>query len=139
MLFSMGLMTAAMLANALLPAAAQIGPIAGVLRLLIRCVMGFSVGGEYTGVVASLLEGAPQSRRGLITSLAAAASEIGALLAVGVAALTVSSMSNVALVSWGWRVPFLFGAVLAGSVLVARSTMQEAPDFVRQQDRGPVP
>ena len=139
MLFSMALMTAAMLATALLPTAAQIGPIAGVLLLLIRCVMGFSVGGEYTGVVAYLLEGAPPNRRGLITSLAAAASEIGALLAVGVAAVTVSSMSNVALVSWGWRIPFLFGAVLAGSVLVARSTMQESPDFVRQQVRGSVP
>ena len=139
MLFSMALMTAAMLATAFLPSAAQIGPTAGVLLILIRCLMGFSVGGEYTGVVAYLLEGAPENRRGLITSLAAAASEIGALLAVGVAALTVSSMSNESLVSWGWRIPFLFGALLAGGVLIARSTMQESPDFVRQQQRGSVP
>ena len=139
MLFSMALMTGAMLATALLPTSAQIGPIAGVLLLLIRCVMGFSVGGEYTGVVAYLLEGAPQHRRGLITSLAAVASEVGALLAVGVAALAVSLMSNAALVSWGWRIPFLFGAVLAGSVLLARSMMQESPDFMQQQERGTVP
>ena len=139
MLFSMALMSAAMFATALLPTAAQIGPVAGVLLLLIRCVMGFSVGGEYTGVVAYLLEGAPPNRRGLITSLAAAASEIGALLAVGVAALTVSSMSNDALVSWGWRIPFLLGAALAGGVLIARSQMQESPDFVRQKNRGTVP
>ena len=139
MLFSMALMTTAMLATALLPTSAQIGPLAGVLLLLIRCVMGFSVGGEYTGIVAYLLEGAPRNRRGLITSLAAAASEIGALLAVGVAAVTVSSMSKESLVSWGWRVPFLFGAVLAGSVLVARSAMEESPDFVRQQQQGSVP
>ena len=52
--------------------------------------MGFSVGGEYTGVVAYLLEGARPERRGLIASSASAASEIGALLAVGVAAVTVS-------------------------------------------------
>ncbi len=139
MLFSMALMTAAMLATALLPTAAQIGPMAGVLLLLIRCVMGFSVGGEYTGVVAYLLEGAPQNRRGLITSLAAVASEIGALMAVGVSALTVSSMSNETLVAWGWRIPFLFGAVLAGSVLLARSLMQESPDFLRQREAGSVP
>lgn len=139
MLFSMALMTAAMLATALLPTAAQIGPIAGVLLLLIRCVMGFSVGGEYTGVVAYLLEGAPQNRRGLITSLAAVASEIGALMAVGVSALTVSAMSNETLVAWGWRIPFLFGAVLAGSVLLARSLMQESPDFLRQRESGSVP
>ncbi|MEO5586923.1 MAG: MFS transporter [Novosphingobium sp.] len=139
MLISMSLMTAAMLITALLPTAAQIGPIAGVLLLLVRCVMGFSVGGEYTGVVAYLLEGAPQNRRGLITSLAAAASEVGALLAVGVSAVTLSSMSDAALMAWGWRVPFLVGAALAGSVLIARATMDESPDFVRQRERGTVP
>jgi MHS family proline/betaine transporter-like MFS transporter len=139
MLFSMALMAAAMLVTALLPTQAQIGPAAGVLLLLIRCVMGFSVGGEYTGVVAYLLEGAPPHRRGLVTSLAAAASEIGALLAVGVSALTLSSMSDAALVSWGWRIPFLVGAVLAGSVLVARATIEESPEFTRQRETGTVP
>ena len=139
MLLSMALMTVAMLATALLPTQAQAGPMAGVLLLLLRCVMGFSVGGEYTGVVAYMLEGAPPERRGLITSLAAAASEVGALLAVGVAAVTVSMMSPAALDDWGWRIPFLVGSLLAGSVLLARSTMQESPDFERQVERGTVP
>ena len=139
MLLSMALMTAAMLATALLPTRAQSGPAAGVMLLLLRCVMGFSVGGEYTGVVAYLLEGAPPERRGLVTSLAAAASEVGALLAVGVAALTVTALSPAALDSWGWRIPFLIGSLLAGSVLLARSTMQESPDFERQVASGTVP
>src|SRR6185437_7124896 len=51
MLMSVGMMTAAMLATALLPTRAAIGPSAGWLLLALRCVMGFSVGGEYTGVV----------------------------------------------------------------------------------------
>ena len=59
LLMSVALMTAAMLATALLPTHAQIGAAAGWLLFLLRCVMGFSVGGEYTGVVAYLLEGAP--------------------------------------------------------------------------------
>ena len=58
------------------------GPVAGVLLLLLRCVMGFSVGGEYTGVVAYLLEGAPRHRRGLIASLGVGGERVGALLAV---------------------------------------------------------
>ena len=69
LLLSVALMTAAMLATALLPTRAQIGAAAGWLLLLLRCVMGFSVGGEYTGVVAYLLEGARPERRGLIASL----------------------------------------------------------------------
>jgi len=139
MLMSVALMTAAMLATALLPTHAQVGAAAGVALFLLRCVMGFSVGGEYTGVVAYLLEGAPRHRRGLIASLASAASEVGALLAVGVSAVTVASMSAADLESWGWRIPFLVGAALAGSVWIARSTMEESPEFHRQQAAGTVP
>jgi MFS transporter, MHS family, proline/betaine transporter len=139
MLMSVGLMTAAMLVTALLPTRAMVGPLAGWLLLLLRCVMGFSVGGEYTGVVAYLLEGAPRSRRGLITSSASAASEVGGLLAVGVSALTVSLMSAGELARWGWRIPFFAGAALAASVWIARSTMHESPEFLRQQEEGTVP
>ncbi|HYD38429.1 MAG TPA: MFS transporter [Allosphingosinicella sp.] len=139
LLLSMVVMSAAMLATALLPTAAQIGPAAAWLLVLLRCVMGFSVGGEYTGVVAYLLEGSPDRRRGLIASCAAASSEVGALLAVGVSALTVSSMSNADLESWGWRIPFLVGAALAGAVWIARATMEESPDFERQRAEGTIP
>jgi MHS family proline/betaine transporter-like MFS transporter len=139
MLLSMALMSAAMLATALLPTRAQAGPLAGASLLLLRCVMGFSVGGEYTGVVAYLMEGSRPERRGLVTSLAAAASEIGALLAVAVAALTVSAVPAEALATWGWRIPFLVGAALAGSVWIARSAMDESPDFERQRAAGTVP
>lgn len=139
MLAAMALMTGAMLLTAALPTRAAVGPAAGALLLLIRCAMGFSVGGEYTGVVAYLLEGAPARRRGLVTSLAAAASEVGALLAAGIAALTVSLLSDSALVSWGWRIPFLFGALLAGGVLLARLRIEESPEFERQRASGSVP
>jgi MHS family proline/betaine transporter-like MFS transporter len=139
LLISVAVMTTAMLATALLPTHAQVGAAAGWGLFLLRCVMGFSVGGEYTGVVAYLLEGAPKHRRGLIASSASAASEIGALLAVGVSALTVASMSEASLASWGWRIPFLVGAALAGSVWIARSTMEESPEFHRQQAAGTVP
>ena len=106
MLLSVAVITAAMLsATGLLPTTDQAGPVAGWLLLLLRCVMGFSVGGEYTGVVAYLLEGARPDRRGLIASAAAAASEVGGLLAVGVSALTVHSLSPAQLDTWGWRIP----------------------------------
>lgn len=133
---SMALMTAAMLATACLPTAAQAGPVAGVLLLLLRCVMGFAVGGEYTGVVAYLLEGAAPSRRGLITSLAAATSEVGALLAAGIAAITVSMLAPGVLEDWGWRIPFLVGSAMAGAILLVRAAMEESPVFEAQRDSG---
>jgi len=139
MLLSMAVMTAAMLGCALLPSYAQIGPAAGFLLLALRCVMAFAVGGEYTGVVAYLIEGAGPHRRGLITSCASAASEVGALLAVGVAAMTTWAMPAEVLDSWGWRIPFFVGAALAGGVLLARANMDESPEFERQRAAGTVP
>jgi MHS family proline/betaine transporter-like MFS transporter len=71
--------------------------------------------------------------------MASASSEIGGLFAVGVCLLTVSSMNSANLDSWGWRIPFLVGAALAASVGIARTTMEESPDFERQKARGTVP
>jgi MHS family proline/betaine transporter-like MFS transporter len=139
MLLSMGMMTAAMLATALLPTHAQAGPAAGWALLALRCLMAFSVGGEYTGVVAYLMEGASVRRRGFVTSLASAASEVGALLAAGIAALTVAAFDHASLENWGWRIPFFVGAGMAGLILLARSTMEESPDFLRQQAEDSVP
>ena len=139
MLLSMAVMTAAMLGCAVMPTHAEIGPAAGFLLLALRCVMAFAVGGEYTGVVAYLIEGAGPHRRGLITSCASAASEVGALLAVGVAALTSWALPATTLDAWGWRIPFLVGAMLAGGVLLARANMDESPEFERQRAAGTVP
>jgi MHS family proline/betaine transporter-like MFS transporter len=129
LLLSMALMSLAMLLTALLPTYAAIGPAAAWLLFGLRCVMGFSVGGEYTGVITYLLEGADPARRGLIASLAAAASEVGALLAVGVAAVTVEVLPEADLQAWGWRIPFFVGAALAGTVWVARRGLEESPDW----------
>ena len=138
-LLSMAIMTVTMFGTALLPTRAQAGATAGWLLFLLRCIMGFSVGGEYNAVVAYLLEGAPPDRRGLIASMASASSEVGGLLAVGVSLLTVNSVSPANLDSWGWRIPFLVGAALAASVWVARTTMEESPDFDKQRASGTVP
>ncbi|MET4727061.1 MHS family proline/betaine transporter-like MFS transporter [Lysobacter enzymogenes] len=139
MLVSIGLMTTATLLTALLPTREDIGPWAGIALMGLRCVMGFAVGGEYTGVVAYLMEGAPAAKRGLVTSLAAAASEVGALLAVGAAALVVNLLPPSDLDAWGWRLPFLFGAAMALMVWIFRTAMQESPDFLRQQRERSVP
>lgn len=139
LLLSVAIMTLTMLGTALLPTRAQAGPAAGWLLFVLRCVMGFSVGGEYNAVVAYLLEGAPAHRRGLIASMASGASEVGGLLAVGVSWAIVDWLSPRNLDSWGWRIPFLVGAALAASVWIARTTMEESPDFERQRATGTVP
>jgi MHS family proline/betaine transporter-like MFS transporter len=138
LLVTMAAMTLSMLCLALLPTHAQVGSLAGVGLILMRCVMGFSVGGEYTAVVAYLFESAPLHRRGLVTSLAAATSEIGGLLAVGFCAVLARNLDAAQLDAWGWRIPFLFGAALAGAVWVARNIIVETPLFAGEPASSPL-
>lgn len=132
LMISMFLMTLSMFLTAILPIQAQWGTMAGVLMVLLRCVMAFSVGAEYTGVVAYLLEGS-LGRRGLLTSLASAASEVGALFAVLVCSLTVYLVPDGSLEMWGWRIPFVIGGVMALGVWLLRSDMDESPKFLAAQ------
>jgi MHS family proline/betaine transporter-like MFS transporter len=130
----MQFMAAAMLVTACLPTSASVGALGGVLLLLLRCVMAFSVGGEYNGVIAYLFEGAKPERRGIVTAMASATSEIGGLLAVGVAAFVTMTVDAETLEDWGWRVPFFVGALLAGGVWFARRAMAESPEFERLRE-----
>ncbi|MCX5380200.1 MFS transporter [Streptomyces sp. NBC_00091] len=66
----------------------------------------------------------------LATALLPTRDQIGS--AAGVTALTVTLVPGPALDAWGWRIPFLFGTLLATTVLIARSTMRESPAFEQQ-------
>lgn len=131
LLISMAVMATATLATAALPTYATAGALATGLLITLRCLMAFSVGGEYTGVMTYLLESSPAPKRGLVTSLAASASEVGALLAVAVSAIIATTLTTDQLDTWGWRIPFLVGGVLAVAVLLARSTLPETPAFTQ--------
>lgn len=134
LLISMALMTFAMFATACLPTRSAVGSLAGWLMISLRCLMAFSVGGEYSGVMTYLVEGSAPRNRGFITSLASAASEVGGLIAVGLAALTTSLVSGSALDSWGWRIPFFIGGIMAATTLFLRSRMEESPVFEGEKD-----
>lgn len=133
LLGSMALMFLATAATAALPTFAQVGESAAVWLLALRCLMAFSVGGEYTGIMTYLLESSKPNNRGLTTSLAAAASEIGALLAAGVSALTIVTLSASQVEEWGWRIPFIVGGILAAAILALRSALPETPQFLKSK------
>jgi MHS family proline/betaine transporter-like MFS transporter len=133
LLISMTIMTVAMFATGLLPVGAAFG------MFLLRCAMGFSVGGEYSGVLTMLVESADRRNRGFVVSLASAASEVGALLAAGVSALVVGMLATSDLDAWGWRIPFFFGGFLALLTLVMRTTVQETPAFEQARAAGKLP
>jgi MHS family proline/betaine transporter-like MFS transporter len=133
LIISAVLMAISMLGIAVIPNYEAIGIWAGVLMVTLRCLSGFSVGAEYTGIMVFLMESAGPGRRGLAASWAAANSEVGALLAVGSGALLANTLSSEAMDSWGWRLLFVLGAVLAALMVPLRSMMEETDTFKRLQ------
>lgn len=125
LLLSVSLMGAGTTAIALLPTYAAAGIAAPLTLLAVRLFQGFSVGGEYTGSVAYLVETAPAKRRGFAGSMANVGSTAGVLLAAAVATATVSFASDAQLVSWAWRLPFAFGGVLAMGALLLRRKLRD--------------
>lgn len=106
-----------------LPTYVQVGIWAPVLLVVIRLIQGLSVGGEFSSSVTYMVETAPPTRRGLAGSWANLGSLGGTLLGSGAAATMATLVSAAALQSWGWRVPFLLGVLLAGFALYMRSSL----------------
>ncbi len=121
---SVVMMGCATTATALLPIYATAGVAAPILLLVLRLFQGFSVGGEFTGSVAYLVETAPFGRRGQAGSFANIGSTGGVLLASAVAALTTTLASHAQL-AWAWRIPFLIGGLIACAGYFLRARLEE--------------
>jgi MHS family proline/betaine transporter-like MFS transporter len=119
LMLSVVLMGVATALIALLPSYGAIGVAAPVLLVLLRCVQGFSAGGEFTSSAAFLVEDAPAHRRGLTASVLPLTSALAIAASAGVALIIESTMSADDITSWGWRVPFLaaFPLTLVGLYL----------------------
>jgi MHS family proline/betaine transporter-like MFS transporter len=125
MVCSIVLMGFATTAMAVLPAYDAIGVGAPMLLLLIRVLQGFSVGGEYTGSVAYLVETAPSQRRGMAGSVANIGATAGMLLASAVVTATAMLAYSPDVQRWAWRIPFLIGGVIAVAGYFLRHRLRE--------------
>lgn len=96
----------------LLPTWSAVGVLAPLSLLLLRIAQGFSAGGEVPSSVAFLVESAPEGRRGWYGGWHMASIAAGLAGGYGVAALLTATLSEDALLAWGWRVAFLVAAPL---------------------------
>src|SRR5215468_9743767 len=113
----------------LLPTYQSIGVGAPILLVIMRLVQGLAAGGEWGTSTAFMVEWAPQGRRGLFGSFQQVSTAGGTLLGSGVAAIMTSSLSPDAMLDWGWRVPFLLGAVLLVVGAYMRRNVEETPSY----------
>jgi MHS family proline/betaine transporter-like MFS transporter len=122
----------------LLPSYEQIGIAAPLLLTLIRILQGLSLGGEFSGCIAYVVEHAPMSRRGLAGSTSFVSMCIGILMGSLTAICLSSILSEQDLKSWGWRMPFIAGLAIGVIGLYIRMHLSESPIYQKAKDNGEI-
>lgn len=128
---------------AALPGAETIGGWSLVTLIVLRAINGVFLGGEYTAAVPLALEWSPRERRGLLAGaiLAGSPAAYATLAALTVALLQwiPSRGADSAYVQWGWRIPFLIGALITVPLFVHYRRAVEEPPTARSGPKGRSP
>lgn len=123
------LMAGSTFAIGILPTYNEIGFWAPLLLVAARMLQGFATGGEYAGAATFIAEYAPDRKRGLLGSWL----EFGTLAGFAGGGILVTFLTLVlsddAMISWGWRIPFLIALPLGLSGLYLRLRLDETPTF----------
>jgi MHS family alpha-ketoglutarate permease-like MFS transporter len=124
------LMCAGSLVIAVTPSYATIGVWAPVLLLVARLIQGVSLGGEYGASATYLAEVATPDSRGFYSSFQYVTLIMGQLVALGVLLLLQFVLLTPGqLEAWGWRIPFVIGALCAVVAFWLRRNMHESEHF----------
>ena len=122
----------------LLPTYGQIGLAAPILLIVLRAIQGLAVGGEWGGAVVLATENSESSKRGFAGAWVQQGSPAGSILST-VAFMLVGLLPDDQFMSWGWRVPFLFSAILVIVALLIRSRVEESQEFTEVKAQGQTP
>jgi MFS family permease len=135
-LLTVSIMGGATVLVGLLPGYAQIGILAPLILVSLRMLQGLALGGEYGGAAIYVAEHAPDRKRGLYTSWIQTTATVGLFLALAVILLFRLSLGDAAFKDFGWRIPFLLGAILVIGALYIRLRLQETPLYTRAKAQG---
>lgn len=129
----------------LLPTYPVAGWVAPALLVLLRLAQGFALGGEWSGAALVATENAPKGKRAIFGTFPQLGAPLGFIIANGlfltIAALLPSSdpsRPSDAFLAWGWRIPFLFSAVMVVVGLWVRLNLVESAAFERTVRTGQV-
>jgi metabolite-proton symporter len=138
MVISVLMMCAGSLMIAVLPTYQTIGALAPVLLLVARLAQGLSVGGEYGTAATYMSEVAGKGQRGFYSSFQYVTLIGGQLLALLVLVILQQVLSVDDLKAWGWRIPFVGGALAAVVALYLRRSLKEtaSADTMHHKEAG---
>ena len=126
---SMLVMCIPMLIMSIMPTYNFAGIIAIFILVFARMLQGFSVGGEYTGVLIALAEGSSPKYRGFTTALAGLSSQIGVVLSAITVGVLANILTNEQMLDYGWRIAFFIGFILALISTLLQQKAKESPFF----------
>jgi MFS transporter, MHS family, proline/betaine transporter len=112
-----------------LPSYEQIGVLAPILLVVARLLQGFSAGGEWGGSASFMVEYAPEARRGLYGSWQQVSVVGGLLVGSAIGGILGTVLSQDALNSYGWRIPFIVGILVGAVGLYLRWRLEDTPAF----------
>jgi metabolite-proton symporter len=142
-LLTMGIATFAI---GLLPTYNEIGWWAALLLLVLRLAQGFALGGEWSGAALVATENAPRGKRAWYGTFPQLGAPIGFIIANTVFLLINFALPHPdgpaqrseAFLAWGWRVPFLFSAVMVIIGLWVRLKLVESETFAKAEQKGAI-
>lgn len=136
MTLSVLLMSLGSLLIALTPTYNTIGVLSPIILLLARLLQGLSVGGEYGVSATYLSEMATENRRGFYSSFQYVTLVGGQLTALGIQLILQKLLlTEEQLHAWGWRIPFVIGAILSLIALYLRKSLHETEAFEVQKQK----
>ncbi|WP_110588220.1 MFS transporter [Microbacterium suaedae] len=128
----------------LLPTHNEIGAWAALLLLICRLAQGFALGGEWSGAALVATENAPEGKRALYGTFPQLGAPIGFIIAnalflvINFGLPGEDGAASEAFLSWGWRIPFLFSAVMVIIGLWVRLKLVESDAFQKAERRGDI-
>jgi MFS transporter, MHS family, proline/betaine transporter len=128
-------MAASTLLMGLTPGYRTIGIAAPLLVLLARILQGLSVGGEFATAAAMLTEYAPRGRKMFFGSFQMTSQAVALVLSSACGYFLTTRLDPAALQAWGWRAPFLLGALVGPIGFYIRHKVAESPEFVELRER----
>jgi len=129
LVFSLFLMAIPTFFISCLPTYSLVGILAPVLLILFRFGQGLAMGGDVPGAICFIGEHVNTKQRGFMTSCLLFGMNMGAVIASLLVAMLVTLLTPSDMLSWGWRIPFFIGALLAIPGFYIRKHTSETPEF----------
>ncbi|WP_066288216.1 MFS transporter [Arthrobacter sp. B6] len=125
----------------LTPSYASIGIAAPIIIVILRCMQGMMVGGEWSAAATYLGESAPAKKRGLHASLVTATAGLAFLVGTILATVINAVMPAGDVAAWGWRLPFVASLVMAVVAVFIRQKLDDTPvyeELVRRRENNEI-